>query len=145
LDFEHPKNIRFICNRCAKCCGDTEEKVRSILLLEAEAKRIAKKTSKIIEEFAEMVEGAQPYVYRMRKTTEGKCVFLKASLCSIYQTRPLICKFYPFKLENTENGKFKFTYTKECPNIGKGQKLRREFFENLFREFMKVMKENASH
>jgi hypothetical protein len=99
LDFEYPKNIRFICSRCAKCCGDTEEKVRSILLLEAEAERIAKKTSKNIDEFAERIEDAQPYVYRMRKTTEGKCVFLKDSLCSIYQTRPLICKFYPFKLK----------------------------------------------
>jgi Fe-S-cluster containining protein len=145
VDFEYPENIRFICNRCAKCCGDTKEKVRSILLLEAEAERIAKKTSKKIEDFAEKVEKAHPYVYQMRKTVEGKCVFLKDSLCSIYYIRPLICKFYPFQLENTENDKFKFTYTKECPNIGKGQKLRRKFFENLFREFMKVMKENASH
>jgi Fe-S-cluster containining protein len=145
LDFEYPKNVRFICEKCAVCCGDTKEKVRSILLLEIEAERIAKKTSKKIEDFAERIEDAQPYVYRMRKTVEGKCVFLKDSLCSIYQTRPLICKFYPFQLENTKNGKFKFTYTKECPNIGKGQKLKRKFFENLFREFMKVMKENASH
>jgi Fe-S-cluster containining protein len=145
LDFEYPKNVRYTCNRCAKCCGDTEEKVRSILLLKREAEQIAKETSKSIEEFAERIEGAQPYVYRMRKTTDGKCVFLKDSLCSIYHIRPLICKFYPFQLENIENGRFKFTYTKECPNIGKGQKLRRKFFENLFREFMKVMRENSSN
>jgi Fe-S-cluster containining protein len=110
-----------------------------------EAERIAKETSKNIWDFAEKVEGAQPYVYLMRKTAEGKCVFLKEGLCSIYRIRPLICKFYPFQLENGKNGKFKFTYTNECPNIGKGPKLTRRFFERLFQEFMKVMEENASH
>lgn len=145
MDFEYPTNIRFMCDRCAKCCGDTKNKVRSILLLKRETERIAKKTSKNIEDFAEKLEGAQPYVYLMRKTAEGKCVFLKEGLCSIYRMRPLICRFYPFQLENTKNGKFKFTYTNECPNIGKGPKLRKRFFEKLFREFMKVMEENTSY
>lgn len=144
MDFEYPKNVRFICEKCALCCGDTKEKVRYILLLNVEAERIAKKTSKNIWEFAEKVESAQPYVYLMRKNYEGKCVFLKDGLCSIYRIRPLICKFYPFQLENAKNGKFKFTYTSECPNIGKGPKLRRGFFERLFREFMKAMVENNS-
>jgi Fe-S-cluster containining protein len=145
LDFEYPKNTRFICKKCALCCGDTREKVRSILLLKREAEHIAEETSKNIEDFAEKIEGAQPYVYLMRKTAEGKCVFLKDGLCSIYRIRPLICKFYPFQLENAKKGKFKFAYTSECPNIGKGPKLRRKFFERLFREFIKVMEENASH
>jgi Fe-S-cluster containining protein len=144
LDFEYPKNIRFICEKCAICCGDTKERVRSILLLKKEAEGIAKEISKNIEEFAEKVEGSQPYVYQMRKTAEGKCVFLKDSLCSIYKIRPLICKFYPFQL-NSRNGRFEFTYTTECPNIGKGPKLKKKFFEKLLREFMKVMRENASH
>jgi Fe-S-cluster containining protein len=141
LDFEYPKNVRYTCNRCAKCCGDTKERVRSILLLEAEAERIAKKTSKKIEDFAEKVEKAQPYVYQMRKTVEGKCVFLKDSLCSIYHIRPLICKCYPFQLKNTKNGRFKFTYTIECPNIGKGPKLKRGFFEKLFKETVRMIAE----
>jgi hypothetical protein len=144
LDFEYPKNVRFICEKCALCCGDTKERVRSILLLKVEAKDIAKKISKNIEEFAEKIEASQPYVYKMRKTAEGKCLFLKGSLCSIYKIRPLICKFYPFQL-NTKNGRFEFTYTSECPNIGKGPKLKRRFFEKLFREFMEIMEENASH
>ncbi|MGQ9506775.1 MAG: YkgJ family cysteine cluster protein [Candidatus Bathycorpusculaceae bacterium] len=144
MDFEYPQNVRFICEKCALCCGDAKEKVRSILLLEAEVVRITRGTSKKIEEFAEKVEGAQPYVYRMRKTADGKCIFLKGGLCSIYGIRPLICKFYPFQLENTKNGRFKFTYINECPNIGKGPKLKRKFFENLFKEFMKIMGENAS-
>lgn len=144
MDFEYPKNVRFICKKCAICCGDTKEKVRSILLLKKEAERIAKKTLKDIEEFAEKVEDTQLYVYQMRKTAEGKCVFLKDGLCSIYQIRPLICKFYPFQLNN-KNGRFEFAYTTECPNIGKGPKLKKKFFEKLLREFVRIMEENASH
>ncbi|MEM3696736.1 MAG: YkgJ family cysteine cluster protein [Candidatus Bathyarchaeia archaeon] len=144
MDFEYPKNIRFKCERCALCCGNTKEKVRHILLLEVEVERIAKKTSKNIGEFAEKIEGAKPYVYLMRKTAEGKCVFLKDNLCSIYRIRPLICKFYPFQLENAKNGKFKFTYTTECPNIGKGPKLKRSFFEKFLKEAVKIMKEDSS-
>ncbi|MGQ9530437.1 MAG: YkgJ family cysteine cluster protein [Candidatus Bathycorpusculaceae bacterium] len=125
MDFDYPKNVRFTCERCAICCGDTEERSRTILLLKVEAQQISKETSKRIEEFAEKIEASQPYVYQMRKT-EGKCVFLKGNLCSIYRIRPLICRFYPFRL-NTKNGKFEFTYTNECPNIGKRPKLRRNF------------------
>jgi Fe-S-cluster containining protein len=84
LDFEYPKNVRYICDRCALCCGNTEERVRSILLLEMEAEGIAKETSKNIEEFAEKIEGAKPYVYLMKKPL-GKCVFSKGGLCSIHR------------------------------------------------------------
>ncbi|MEM3699998.1 MAG: YkgJ family cysteine cluster protein [Candidatus Bathyarchaeia archaeon] len=139
--FEYPKNVHFKCERCAICCGDTKERVRSILLLKKEAERIASEAFKNVEDFAEKVKGFQPYVYQMRKTAEGKCVFLKDNLCSIYRIRPLICKFYPFQLESSKNGCFKFIYTNECPNIGKGPKLKRSFFEKFLKEAVRMMKE----
>ena len=45
VDFTYPVNIKFECNRCGLCCGDTKQKTRHILLLEAEAKKIAAHTS----------------------------------------------------------------------------------------------------
>jgi len=56
----------------------------------------------------------------MRKTEDGRCIFLKGDSCSIYSIRPLICKFYPFELRRTGKGRFIFTYTDECPGIGGG-------------------------
>ncbi|MDI6805894.1 MAG: YkgJ family cysteine cluster protein, partial [Candidatus Bathyarchaeia archaeon] len=144
-DFEYPENVRFKCEKCAICCGDTKERVRHVLLLEVEARRIAMKTSKILRSSPKKLKMLNLTFYQMRKNAEGKCVFLEDSLCSIYQIRPLICKFYPFQLKNTKNGGFEFTYTNECPNIGRGPKLKKRFFEKLFREFMKIRRENSSH
>jgi Fe-S-cluster containining protein len=102
--------------------------------LKTDADRISRKTSTGTDEFAEKTEGFEPYVYRMRKTEDGKCLFLKENSCSIYQTRPLICRFYPFQLKNLRNRGYAFSHTDECPGIGKGPLLRREFFGKLFRE-----------
>jgi len=96
-----------------------------------------------IEEFAEKIEGFKPYIYQMRKTIDGKCIFLKGNLCTIYSYRPLICRFYPFELKNEGNNQYAFVYTNECPNIGKGPVLKKEFFERIFQKLTKTMKENS--
>lgn len=142
MSFEYPKRVRFRCARCALCCGDAEDKVRSILLLKIEADRISKKTLMNLDKFAEKIEGFEPYLYQMRKTEDGKCVFLKDDSCSIYQTRPLICRFYPFQLKNLGNNRYAFSYTDECSGIGEGPQLKRDFFEILFGEFIELMREN---
>ena len=142
MSFEYPKCVRFRCERCALCCGDTKDKVRSILLLKIEADRISKKTLMDLDKFAEKIEGFEPYIYQMRKTEDGKCVFLKDDSCSIYQIRPLICRFYPFQLKNLGNNRYAFIYTDECSGIGKGSQLKRDFFEILFGEFIELMREN---
>ena len=142
MRFTFPKDVRFECNRCAQCCGDTETKPRMILLLKNEAERISRKTSKRLDEFAERIVGQEPYVYLMRKTFDGKCVFLKDNLCAVYEMRPLICRFYPFKLDNLGNNRYAFTYTEECPGIGSGPQLKRRFFDTLFAEFMASMRQN---
>jgi Fe-S-cluster containining protein len=119
--------------RCGICCGDTQAKVRHVLLLRNEAKRIAKVTKKPISEFAHKVEGKAPYSYEMMKTADdGKCVFLRDNLCKIYSARPLICKFYPLELKITENQEYTFRHTDECPGIGKGFTLNEEHFRKLF-------------
>ena len=141
--FEYPRHVRFRCERCGLCCGDTETKIRQIFLLKTEAKRISEDSSIEIEEFAEKMEGSEPFVFKMKKKG-GKCIFLRDNLCSIYEIRPIICRFYPFKLENLGKNRYRFSYTEECPGIGKGPQLKRDFFEELFREFQKSMSENQT-
>jgi Fe-S-cluster containining protein len=92
-----------------------------------------------VDVFAEEIRGHEPYVYQMRKTSEGKCFFLKNNSCSIYPLRPLICRFYPFQLKNIQNDMYEFAFTKECPGIGKGPLLRKEFFRKLFEESTKLL------
>ena len=131
--------------RCTQCCGNTKTRIRSILLLNTEADRIFIRTLRDLDIFAEKIEGFEPYIYQMKKTEDGKCVFLKDNSCSIYQIRPLICRFYPFQLKNLRNNRYAFTYTDECSGIGKGPQLKRNFFERLFSKFMELMKESVEH
>jgi Fe-S-cluster containining protein len=92
-----------------------------------------------LDEFALKIEGFKPYVFQMKKTVKGSCVFLRDGSCSIYEVRPLICCFYPFQLQNRGNDRYVFSYTEECPGIGKGPQLERMFFEELFAKFTASM------
>lgn len=136
VSFDYPRRVCFQCLRCALCCGDTETRVRHVLLLKREAELISEVTSRSIDAFATEVEGREPYVYEMRKTRkEGKCIFLEDNRCDIYLSRPLICRFYPFELRLTSNRRQEFRYTEECPGIGRdGQPLEKGFFESLLRQ-----------
>jgi len=96
-----------------------------------------------IDRFANRIEGFEPYIYTMRKTENRQCIFLSGDSCTIYLTRPLICRFYPFELKNVGNDRYVFISTDECPGIGKGSKLEAAFFQKLFDKFIKLMKENA--
>ena len=132
MSFEYPVGVHFRCTKCGICCGNTQEKVRHILLLNTEAAQIAAATSQPSSEFAVKVDDRAPYSYEVKKTTEGgKCIFLKKRQCTIYSLRPLICRFYPFELRIAANRKHEFLYTDECPGIGKGKMLGKSYFRKL--------------
>ena len=133
MSFNYPAAMRFRCIKCGICCGNTQEKVRHILLMRKEAEQIAEATLQPIFAFAVKVEDKAPYSYEMIKTAkEGECVFLKDNRCAIYSLRPLICMFYPFELKTAGNRKHEFLYTRECPGVGMGRLLRESDFERLF-------------
>ena len=132
MDFTYPAKIRFSCNRCGICCGDTIQKTRHILLLESETTKIQTETAQPIGDFSEQIANKAPYIYEMKKI-EGKCIFLKDNQCTIYELRPLICRFYPFELKfSSDQDRYLFTATLECVGIGKGKTLCKEDFEKLF-------------
>lgn len=143
MGFKYPKHIRFECERCGICCGDTEKKVRSILLLKIEAEHISQKTLIRLDEFVENIEDSEPYFYRMKKNVDRKCMFLKDNTCTVYQMRPLICRFYPFELKSDSCNEYVFAFTEECPSIGKGVELKMDYFERLFKNAMRLMRENS--
>lgn len=133
-DFDYPENVRFQCTRCTKCCGDTPTKTRHIIMIDVEARRICEATLQSIVTFAHRIEGRTPYVYEIRKNQTGKCVFLNKDSCTVYALRPLVCRFYPFKLKPRKRGGHLFSFTNECPGIGKGKRLTLEEFRELMRE-----------
>jgi len=114
-------------------------------MLKKEAEQISEATFKLVEEFSVQIEGHEPYVYEMKKTKkEGKCLFLKEDLCTIYAFRPLVCRFYPLQLKIIEDGKYRFSHTAECPGIGQGEKLRESYFGNLFQQAREQLTKNET-
>jgi Fe-S-cluster containining protein len=133
VDFTYPADVRFECNRCGLCCGDTNQKTRHILILEVEAKKISLQTGLSKLEFSKEIEDKLPYAFELKKTSEGKCVFLKDNQCSIYPLRPLICIFYPFELKfDKDKNLHVFDFTVECPRINQGKAIQSRDFKKLF-------------
>lgn len=114
-------------------------------MIKSEAHDIAVQTGQQPEDFCIEVSAIQPYVYEMKKTSEGKCVFLRDNQCSIYQLRPLICRFYPFELKfDLQLNRHIFNYTLECPGINFGGVMRERDFLNLFLQATKKLSSDLS-
>jgi Fe-S-cluster containining protein len=111
--------------------------------LKLDAKRISNNTLLDVNEFSQEISGSEPYIHEMKKNENGKCFFLKDNNCTIYEIRPLICRFYPFELKNLGNNRYSFSYTNKCKGIGNVPELELTFFESLFNTCLKFMEENA--
>jgi Fe-S-cluster containining protein len=92
------KKIDWQCKMCGNCCITEEAE-----LMEEEIKTIRNSTDR--DDFW-IRDGTARTGYKI-KHENGKCVFLNEKRkCSIYSIRPVICRTYPFVLEETEiNGR----------------------------------------
>ncbi len=67
------------------------------------------------------------------------CIFLEDNECTIYEQRPLICRFYPFELTTDERGDFVFRETLECPAINNpASKTEKRLGADFFAELLKT-------
>ncbi len=129
MNIRAPKNVRFECQRCARCCGDTPHRGRIIYLLESEVKKISKKTGLKPLEFASPISGLGNFKYKMKKRN-GVCIFLKNKACQIYDIRPTVCRLYPFLVSKNDGG-LVFEVSEDCPGIGLGAPLTQEHFKHM--------------
>ena len=126
----YPKKVLWECTRCAKCCCDSPNHDRQILLLQSEANEIRKASGLEVTDFSEP-SASGIYALRMKKKA-GRCMFLDGAQCQIYDRRPLVCRFYPIWLRQ-DNATYIFGVTDECPGIGKGRRLERNHYLLLLR------------
>ncbi|MCL2134740.1 MAG: YkgJ family cysteine cluster protein [Candidatus Bathyarchaeota archaeon] len=101
-------------------------------MLENEVQIIQQQTAFSIDDFCFEIVDKQPYRFEM-KLCSGKCFFLKEDNCSIYNYRPMVCRFYPFELKFDEKQqKYVFIATSECPTLNQGKRLTQADFKLLF-------------
>ena len=78
-------------NNCHHCCVETE-----MLLTKKDIKRIEQVTSVTPTEFAKRNENGFLMLRNKQISKGSQCFFLDNNgLCSIYEIRPIGCKFYP--------------------------------------------------
>ena len=129
-EVQYPAHLRWRCVRCTRSCRDLPGRTRNILLAQSDIKRITGSTKLTAKEFSVSSRGLFPYVRKMRKLG-GRCVFLKDSRCSIYEARPLICRFYPFSLHHARNNAFEIGFDLSCSGMDKGPYRDERFFRDL--------------
>jgi Fe-S-cluster containining protein len=97
----NPKS--FTCERCGECC-----KKLYILLSDSDISRIESFDYRM-NDFSEIEPLGEYKGKRVLKKINGKCVFLENKdgkfSCSIYESRPEICKKYPFFGKEVESCK----------------------------------------
>lgn len=113
--------IKFKCRHSNHCCRDVV-----CLPTPWDVLRIAMNTGRDPRRFLEFLSpeeitgvnkndptwlkiGTKRYIMALRRDEVQGCCFLerKSRLCSIYEHRPLLCRLYPFKLQETRDGAFK--------------------------------------
>ena len=144
MPFRYPTDISFDCSKCGLCCGDTTKKVRHVLLLKSDAERIATHTNRKVDTFVTEVPGNLPYLYEIQKCSSGKCIFLHDNQCTVYDVRPLICRFYPFELSTDKAGVYIFKTTDECPGICTGTVGTAKLDANYFKKLLKLARADLS-
>ena len=132
--FQYPSNIQWTCIRCGDCCKDLHHHTRRVLLTCQDLEIISKTTG--LDDFYESTE--EKTFEAVMKKKGGECVFLLDGSCSIYSSRALLCRMYPFWVERDEVG-FLIKMDKLCRGIGKGNKLDEIFFINLLNDALHSM------
>ncbi len=111
--------IGFRCSRCGDCCRDGESGRVRVLVGPAEIRRISAASGRgwdaVAEPYPEWIEGGEgtcfTFAWCLRRQ-DGQCSLLTPAGCSVYASRPRICRTYPFMLDG-EN-----LFTSECPGLG---------------------------
>jgi Fe-S-cluster containining protein len=125
IEFYRPVNLKWSCQNCGKCCGDTEKHERRVLLTEKDIKRISENGHK------DFYDTEQDGVFiGIIKKKNGRCIFQGQGECKIYSKRALLCRMYPFWVERNENV-FQIKVDENCSGFDKGKILDEDFFKEL--------------
>lgn len=97
------RSIGFKCKRCAQCCME-EYGDNTVSIFPSEIGRICQKTELELKDIViptpsddrDSKGNIHTFEWVLRKNSN--CIFLTGGFCKIYESRPHICKTYPFYL-----------------------------------------------
>lgn len=102
------REIGFECTRCGRCCRGTATDPHTATVFPEEIRAIQSQTDRAWEAVARpmpygLTEGdGETFEWALQTDPDGTCTFLDeedaGTTCEIYDTRPLLCRTYPFSL-----------------------------------------------
>lgn len=130
--------FKFKCTDCDSCCRETK-----IGLTPYDVYVLAKKLGMTMKEFRKnytsLVIGNN---IRVLLDTKGGCKFLKDGKCTVYSSRPSICRFYPLGVYlERDNAYFYEASSRPCIKSGKKMKIEEYLKENLDENSLDIHKE----
>lgn len=123
------RNLRFRCTGCGKCCRETV-----VLVTDQDVVRLSDGTGMAAERIVRffrpeelVMEPRHPFWVEFTtgravmglRWDQGHCQFLGAdNLCTVYASRPVTCREYPFNVVHSGDGKVRsveIEHAVECP------------------------------
>ena len=125
MDIE--KGIRFECQGSGNCCV-SRGAYGFVYLSKKDIKKlsIGLKTTEqnFIKNYCDKTDG---YIHlKELKQNKGDCIFLTNKKCSVYKSRPIQCRTWPFWPENLNTKTWNNEISKNCPGVGKGKIVSKE-------------------
>ena len=127
VEFIYPEGLHWNCTRCGRCCQDTMDHDRRVLLTEGDVERLSGCVQG--EFYRHEPEGGFVGVLHKR---DGRCIFLGEEGCMVYEGRALLCRMYPFWVERLGEV-FIIKADPGCPGVGEGKELDEQFFRDLLK------------
>ena len=137
MDIE--KGIRFECQSSGNCCV-SRGSYGYVYLSKKDIKTlsIGFKTSEknFIKKYCQKTDG---FIHlKELKKNRGNCIFLKNNKCSVYKSRPIQCRTWPFWNENMNAKTWNLDIAKNCPGVGKGKLIKKN-------EILKSIKDDTKN
>ena len=115
--------IKFKCQGSSNCCVSHGQNGFVYLSLK-DTKKIAKHLNLDIDKFKKKYcDYTDGYLHLKEIKKNGECRFLKNKKCTIYKSRPIQCRTWPFWRENMNAKEWNNNIINFCPGIGKGKKI----------------------
>ena len=147
IDFK--SGIKFECQGSGNCCVSRDSYGYVYLSLN-DINKLAKNFKLSIENFKlKYCQTTDGFIHLTeKKKLKGKCIFLDNYKCTVYNSRPIQCRTWPFWNENMNYKTWNNDISKNCPGIGKGKLYSYKEIKNIIEKDKKndelVIKSNIS-
>ena len=122
MDIE--KGIRFECQGSGNCCV-SRGTYGFVYLSKKDIKKLSIRFKTTEENFVKnYCQKTDGFIHlKELKKNNGNCIFLKNNKCTVYKSRPIQCRTWPFWPENMNAKTWNNDIAINCPGVGKGLSL----------------------